>query len=112
MTNRRLLDPTLSLPLPPATPAYNDLRKAPPQPPSIAPPTQLHYHQETLLPGSYDPDDFYLPEADDSDYDADSTTVLDSDSLASTTSFPTLPNYDDMDELDELNFSELEEGDT
>jgi len=69
-------------------------------------------NQETPLPDSYDSDDFFLPDADDSNYDTDSfTTDSDSESLASNMSFPTLPPYADMDDLDELNFSDLEDED-
>jgi len=116
MPARRLLEPELlepELPLPPP-PIYNYPRRTPPKPPSIAPPTRITITttQETPLPDSYDSDDFFLPDADDSSYDTDSfTTDSDSESLTSNMSFPTLPPYDDMDDLDELNFSDLEDED-
>jgi len=111
MTDRRLTD--LELPLPPP-PTFNYPRETPPKPPSIAPPPLITPNQETPLPDAYDTDDFYLPDADDSNYDTDSTTDSSSESLTSNISFLSLPTYDDMsdlDDLDELNFSDLEEDD-
>jgi len=95
-------------PLPPPPP-YDHLRPTPPRPPAIAPPTQTTIlPQESPLPESLDSDDFFLPEPDESDYDAESNADSTSDySLASTTPFPSLSSYDDMDDLDELNFSDL-----
>jgi len=54
-------------------------------------------------------DDFFLPDPGDSNYDMDSTTDSDSDSLVSTASIPSLPFYGDLDKLDDLKFSDLEE---
>jgi len=112
MTRRRLMDIPLPLPLPPPPIPYDHLRQIPPQPPSIAPPTQIEVEtslQEPPLPESPDPDDFFLPDHGDSDSDADSNTDSDSDSLASTASLLSLHSYGDLDDLDDLNFSDLEE---
>jgi len=106
MTWQQMLD----IPLPPPPTPYDHLHQTPPKPSSIAPPPQVDtYIQEYLLPNLLDPDDFFLPDISNSDYDADSNTSSNSDSLASNVSFPSLQSYGKLDDLDDLNFSDLDE---